>query len=124
MKVIIAEDDPRLLQLYEDFGLKKLKGVEVKMTKTGEETLSCINKNSPDILLLDIFLPDKNGLEILEQLKKEKKTEKIKIFICTNFSDDQSRKRALELGAKGYIIKSNISYETMKHLIEKGEMKE
>jgi CheY-like chemotaxis protein len=121
MKVLIAEDDQRLLELYQTFASGE-PGVNILTARNGKEVLSILKKEKVDLLLLDFFMPEMDGLQVLEQLHKEGKTKKMKIFLFTNLAEDANEKKAKELGACGYIIKSNISYKTIKHLITKGEV--
>lgn len=76
----------------------------VGLYNNAEETLTQIEKDSPDILLLDINLPDINGIELCKQLKTM--TKDLKIIAISNFDDLSFVKRMLKSGANGYLLKN------------------
>ena len=59
----------------------------------------------PEIILLDLNMPRMNGIEFLEELRKDKKFQKIKVFVMTTSNDDKDRRETEKLGISGYIIK-------------------
>jgi CheY-like chemotaxis protein len=121
MKILIIEDDERLLELYQTF--QEMLGDEsttIELAKNGTEALTSLKKTLPEVILIDLFLPDMNGMEIVKYLDKEGQLKKTKAYVMTNLSDDHIEKEALNLGATGYVIKSNISFQTMKTLLETG----
>lgn len=121
MKILIIEDDERLLELYQTF--QEMLGDEsttIELVQNGAEALGSLKKTLPEVVLIDLFLPDMNGMEIVKYLDKEGQLKKTKAYVMTNLSDDHIEKEALNLGATGYVIKSNISFQTMKTLLETG----
>jgi len=70
----------------------------------------------PDVILLDLMLPDVDGFQILALLKSNEKTKNTPIFIFSNVSDEHEVKKAMDGGAKEFLIKSNY---TLDELIEK-----
>lgn len=123
MKVLIIEDDERLLELYETFQEGFENSAHIDIVKTGTQALEYLKEKVPDIILIDLFMPDMNGIEILKYLHQSEKIKKTKAYILTNLTEDSLQKQALDMGAEGYIIKSNISFQMMKDLIEKGVFK-
>ena len=123
MKVLVIEDDERLLELYQTFQ-EMLNSDELilELAKNGTEALESLKKTLPDVVLIDLFLPDMNGMEILKYLDKVGQLRQTKAYVMTNLSDDHIEKEALKLGAFGYVIKSNISFQTMKTLLETGSL--
>ena len=75
----------------------------------GKECLEKLEKIEPDILLLDINMPDMNGIEVLEELKKQNKN--IKILMLTVHSEVEYLIKAIDIGANGYILKDSGSLE-------------
>lgn len=106
MKIIIIDDDP--------FVCASLKTIlqadpEISVTATGtsgEEAVKLYREDPPDILLMDIQMKGITGLEAGEQILKE--DPQAKLLFLTTFSDDEYIRKALQLGAKGYLIKQDI----------------
>jgi len=112
MRILICDDH----QIMRD-GLKQiLQQLEVVKSigdaKTGAEAVSCLAKEVFDILLLDISLPDKNGLEILKTVKE--KWPSTNVLMLSMHPQEQYAIRALKLGASGYLTKDTASEELLK----------
>lgn len=105
-KVFLVDDDPLLVRMYQ----KKLEldGYEVRTASNGDQALAEVESVKPDLILLDIMMPKKNGLEVLEELKKNSNTKAIPVIMLTNVSSkDANTEKALEIGAISYLVKSN-----------------
>ena len=111
---MIVEDEEFILGMY------KLKfeqsGWEVVASETGAGVFELAKKEDPDIILLDILLPDMTGYDVLEKLKADAQTKNIPVIIASNLGQDEEIKKGVELGALDYITKSNI---TPSQLVEK-----
>lgn len=104
MKILIVEDEDILSKvLQEKFEDEKF---EVAVALDGEEALSVVKKIKPDIILLDILLPKKNGLEVLAALKGDDELSSIPVIMLSNLSEDEKIKEALSMGAVDYMIKT------------------
>lgn len=106
-KVLIIEDDRFFAKLMS----KKLSdsGCIVSHFFTGEEGLGDIEKNTPDVVLLDLLLPGKfDGFAVLEKIKTDDRFKSIPVIIMSNLSRSQDIERCTTLGAWRYIIKSSI----------------
>ena len=104
MKILIVEDEDVLsLVLEEKF---KSEGYDVMIAKDGEEAQPKIAKFKPDIVLLDLILPKKGGLEVLESLKADSELKIIPIVVLSNLEGDETIKKALSLGAADYFVKT------------------
>ena len=116
MDIFIVEDNVLVLSLYvESF---KLKGYTVQTAGDGEEAIEKLtnSEKKPDIVLLDILLPKKNGYEVLEYMKQQTELQNIPVIFLTNI-DGEGEKKWLTLGAAGYIIKSEQNpLQTIKHV--------
>lgn len=108
-KILIIEDDKILAELLE----KKLKnaGFEVTLAFDGEEGLASLRANKPDLILLDIVMPQKNGLELMEEMNKNPETSptKIPVIVISNSGQPVEIDRVLKLGAKDYLIKTEFN---------------
>jgi len=95
--------------------LKGTREIEVVGTyKDANETLKNLDKDKPDVLLLDINLPDINGIDLCKQLVK--KYPNLKIIALTNFDDISFTKRMLKNGAHGYLLKNTDKLEILEAL--------
>jgi DNA-binding NarL/FixJ family response regulator len=104
MKVLIA-DDSRLMRERIRETISIFSDVEIVCeTENGIQTLQELNEHNPDLAILDIRMPDKNGLEILKEFRIKNKT--TKIIILTNYAYDQYKDRAFENGADYFYSKS------------------
>jgi DNA-binding NarL/FixJ family response regulator len=104
MKVLIA-DDSRLMRERIREAISTFRGVEiVSETETGLKTLSELSKHTPDLAIIDIRMPDKNGLEVMKEFRAKNTT--TKIIILTNYAYDQYKDRAFENGADYFFSKS------------------
>ncbi len=112
-KILIAEDDKFLANAYR-IKLEK-EGYEILIVENGEELLDQIESFKPDTILLDLVMPKMDGFEALEKLKENKSTKKIPVLITSNLGQQSDQNRSMELGADGYIIKSNV---TLKEVIK------
>ncbi len=104
---MIIEDDPMLVEIY----AKKLEeaGLDAKIVTNGKDVESEIEKFIPDLILLDIVLPNRDGYEILEGLSKNPSLKNIPVYVFSNLSAKEDMERAISLGAKGFITKSNFT---------------
>ncbi|MDP2671481.1 MAG: response regulator [bacterium] len=106
-KVLLVEDDQFIRNLYERMLSKG--GYRVKIATNGNEALEIAKKESFDLLLLDIMMPEKDGFQVLQELKEDNKTRDLNVIVLSNLDDDPLLTKALSLGAKAYIIKSSAS---------------
>lgn len=106
-KLLIIEDDPMLVEIYQ----KKFSdaGYDLKLVTNGRIAEEEIARFQPEMVLLDIVLPDMDGYEILENLSKNDATRNIPIYVFSNLSAKEDIERATGLGAKGFITKSSFT---------------
>ena len=103
-KILIVEDDRFVSELY-DHQFSKA-GFATKVAFDGEKALAVIKGEKVDVVLLDIMIPKIDGLEVLKRLKSEPSTKDIIVVILSNLGQDELIKKALQMGARAYIIKS------------------
>ncbi len=106
-KILLVEDDPFLLDMYST-KFKEV-GFNIVVAQDGEMGLVKAKEELPDLILLDIVLPKKDGFEVLKILKSDSQTAKIPVILLTNLGLDSDVKRGLELGAQSYIIKAHFT---------------
>jgi DNA-binding response OmpR family regulator len=101
--VLIVDDEPNIV-LSLEFLMKK-EGYEVRSAGNGEEALVSIAEKTPDLILLDVMMPRKDGYELCQELRANKSWKKIKIIMLTAKGRDVEREKGLALGADDYITK-------------------
>lgn len=105
IKILIIEDDNFLAGMYaEKFQREEW---EVLIASEGASGLKLAKKELPNVILLDILLPKKDGFVVLEELKAEKKTKEIPVLLLTNLGQKNDVERGLAAGAAGYLIKAH-----------------
>jgi len=115
-KILVIEDEETIRSMLVE-SLEE-RGHLVQTASDGEAGLELSLKNEYDLILLDIILPKKNGLEVLEELGKEKKGVLPKVLVLTNLGEADSVQKALDLGARSYLVKSD---HNLKEIMEKVE---
>lgn len=103
-RILIVEDDEALGELYQA-RLEK-EGYEVYWAKTGEEGSDMAMETRPDLILLDILLPERGGLGVLQTIKTWTETKQIPVIIMTAMPGEEHKEEALRLGADAYFVKS------------------
>lgn len=102
-KILVADDEKALAKALE---LKLTKeGYAVVVAYNGVEALALIQKEHPNLILLDLVMPKMDGFGVLEALKKEGR--KTPVIVTTNLGQEEDKKRVLDLGVKEYLVKSN-----------------
>jgi DNA-binding response OmpR family regulator len=103
-KILLVEDDMVLAKvLYEELSDADF---EVFQAYDGEVGLQLALEKKPDMVLLDVLLPKKNGFEVLEAMKKSPEASQIPVIMLTMLGSDEDIKKGLQLGASDYIVKS------------------
>jgi CheY-like chemotaxis protein len=115
MKILIIEDD----KFFQNFYRQKLseKGYQVELAGDGEEGLNKIKTSKPDVLLLDIVMPKKDGFEVLESLNRDGLTKKIPIIVFSTLGQESDMEKAKQLGARDYINKSFFDFDKLNEKI-------
>lgn len=107
-KILIVEDDQFLREFYQE--LLQAEGYFVDTAQDGEIGLSKMQNNEYDLVLLDLMLPKKDGVQILRDLKvTPPKSANLTIVVLTNLGQDVVIKECFDLGAEGYLIKSALN---------------
>lgn len=106
-KILIIEDDRSLQNaVVETLGQEGYKTVSAF---DGEEGLQKLAAEKPDLILLDIILPKKDGYEVLSEIKGDEATKDIPVLILTNLEEVDNVQKALDLGATTFMVKSDFS---------------
>ena len=105
-KILFVEDDDALAGVY----LVRLQaeGFDVRRVANGEEALAAATEYAPDLILLDVMMPKVSGFDVLDILRNTPEVANVKVIMLTALSQDADRKRAEELGADDYLVKSQV----------------
>ncbi len=106
-KILLIEDDPFLSEMYIDKFVQS--GFQIKVATDGKEGINKVKSSRPDLILLDVVLPKMDGFEILRELKKDSKLEKIPVILLTNLGQKNEIEKGMSLGAEEYIIKAHFT---------------
>ena len=103
-RILIVEDEEFLQKALKDnFEFEKF---IVDVASNGEEAMEHIKKQTPHMILLDLIMPGKDGFYVLEELKKDPQYKLIPVIVLSNLGEDISIKRALQMGANDYFVKT------------------
>jgi two-component system cell cycle response regulator DivK len=102
-RILIVEDNPLNLKLLND--LLAAHGYETLSTGDGLEAIHLARANRPDLILIDLQLPDVSGLEVTRWLKEDDRTKHIPVIAVTAFAMSGDERRALDSGCDGYVTK-------------------
>lgn len=104
MKILLIEDEEILGDVLKE-KLEQEKFI-VEWAADGEAGLERVKPFSPDLIVLDLILPKKDGFEVLKELKADSKLKTIPVVVLSNLGQDEEIKRALTLGAADYMVKA------------------
>lgn len=107
--ILFVEDEQSLQQLLGN--RLREEGFEVKSALDGEIGLELARKEQPNLILLDLILPKKDGFQVLSELKADQNTKDIPVIVLTNLETGTDIQRILELGATTYLVKANYKLE-------------
>jgi len=102
-KILLVDDEPSLVKLVK----KRLEteGFDVCVALDGEEALEKMERETPDLLVLDVMLPKLSGFDVCRRLKKDPRFSRIPILLFTALAQEKDEKAGLECGANGYVRK-------------------
>ena len=103
LKVLIADDEPDILEILK-YNLEN-EGYVVFTAKNGDEAIEKAKRNQPDLIVLDIMMPGKNGVEVCEILRRQPAFKETLIIFLTAINDEATQIKGLKTGADDYISK-------------------
>lgn len=108
-KILFIEDEAILQETVGEF--LRHKGFSVMKALDGDTGVRLAKQESPDLILLDLVLPKKEGFEVLKELKEDDETKEIPVVILTNLEGMKDLDRAMSFGATTYLIKTQYNLE-------------
>lgn len=112
--ILIAEDDPVLRNLY----VKKftVNGYTIRTAENGEQALAALTEAVSDVLVLDIHMPVKDGLQVLSELPKDRS---YPVIVLSNFGDSENQNKAKAAGADDYFVKKDMTIKALLEMVER-----
>ena len=102
-KILIADDEPNIVLSLEF--LMKREGYDVRVAENGDDALAQVAEFLPDLVLLDVMLPRRNGFEVCQQIRGSPEWRDMKVVMLTAKGRDTEMQKGLALGADAYITK-------------------
>ena len=115
-RILLAEDD-RFLRKAAESALAR-SGYSVVTAMDGDEALARARDSAPELILLDLIMPGRNGFEVLQALKSDPATKAVPVIVLSNLGQEGDVQRALSLGAVAYCIKANLSLQGLVRQVE------
>lgn len=110
-RILLVEDDKFLSLALGDKLARE--GFTVVKAANGEEALAKVRLERPDLVLLDLIMPQKTGFEVLADIKLEPRTRNIPVIVLSNLGQEVDIKKAKDLGASDYLVKSDVEMRTV-----------
>ena len=108
-KILLVEDDKFLGKMLAK--MLESHNYEVVLAGNGREGLLKASNSNPNLILLDIMLPDIDGFDVLETIRQDEKIKKIPVIIISNLGQPEDMQQGKSLGAKDYLVKSDMSLD-------------
>lgn len=116
-KILLIDDEPALQNILK---MKfEQEGYQFFGALSGKEGLAIVKKEKPDLILLDIIIPEVDGFEIFAKLKRIPEAKNSKVVILSNSGKDEDIERGKEMGAADYLVKTRFSLEEMMEKVRK-----
>ncbi|HEY1645903.1 MAG TPA: response regulator [Candidatus Saccharimonadales bacterium] len=115
-KIIIVEDNTNLAEIYKT--RLEVLGYQVQVASDGISALTLIQKEIPDLVLLDLMVPKIAGDQILETMRKSDWGRQIPVFIISNLNESDAPAGLRGMGIEGYAVKANLSNDQLDQLVD------
>ncbi len=102
-KILVVDDSPTERYFLSDILIKK--GFSVPTAENGEEAMSKIKADKPQLILMDIVMPGQNGFQVTRAISRDPDTQDVPVIICTSKGQETDRIWGLRQGARDYIVK-------------------
>ena len=106
-KILIVEDEAFIAEMY------KIKfesdGYEIVLANDGVEGVEKSGQIMPDLVLLDLMMPHKDGYQVLKEIRGNKKTKDLKVYMLSNLGQKEEIDRSMNMGANGFFVKAHLT---------------
>lgn len=107
IKILLAEDDIQLIDMYRR--KFEMEGFDVQFAEDGQKAIEILENWKPDVALLDIMMPNVNGLDVLKYIKEKPGYEDVITVMLTNLGNESTAEEIYKLGATEYIVKADMT---------------
>lgn len=114
---MIIEDDSMIASMYKT--KLEQEGFAVFLAENGASGLSLALSQDPDLILLDIIMPQLDGFSVLQELRANKKMKEVPIIMLTNLGTDEDKQKGSQYGATDYLVKANLTPTQVAETIKK-----
>lgn len=90
----------------------------METASTGDEGLKKVMAQAPDLLVLDLMLPNVSGFDVLAQIRANEATKKLKVIVFSNLGEESDIKKCLDLGVSEYLVKANFTLDELAEKIK------
>lgn len=115
-KILLVEDDRVLAEALES--KLKREGYEVSLASNGKEALLKLSEIVPDLLILDLLLPEVHGLDVLAQIRKQPDWQALPVIVLTVMPEETAYRKATELGVTEYLVKTEYTPSQICNLVK------
>jgi CheY-like chemotaxis protein len=105
-KILIIEDNEFVARMYQN--ILTLESYEVEIANSAQEGIEKAKKTLPTLILLDVVMPEVNGIQALEKLKADSDTKSIPVVMLTVIGEEEIINHCIEIGASGYLVKTSL----------------
>lgn len=116
-KILFVEDDKVIIDLYKR-PLEE-EGFQIECFSSGQQGIMALQTIPYDLIILDVVLPEVNGIEILKKIKQNEKTANIPVLMLSNLDQTEIMEQAKQLGAAGYYMKSSNDPKKLNNEVKK-----
>ena len=116
-KILIIEDDTFIMDMYRT--KFEMAGYKILMAEDGNKGIKMIKENKPDLVILDVIMPQIDGFEVLKTIKMDSNLKDIPVILLTNLGQKENIEDGLKLGADDYVIKAHFTPEEVVGKVEK-----
>ncbi|MFA4941508.1 MAG: response regulator [Patescibacteria group bacterium] len=106
-KILIVEDDQMIASMYKT--KFEADGFDCLMANEGPSGLEMVKKEKPDLVMLDVMLPQLDGFSILKEIKSDSKTKGTPVIMLTNLGTEEDKAKGQKMGAIDYLVKASLT---------------
>lgn len=115
--ILVAEDEPFLAKMY---NVKlSAEGFDILVVPNGEELLKSARERKPDLILLDLIMPVKDGFDTLRDLKQDKDLQEIPVIVISNLCQQSEKDTIFQYGIKEYLVKADMTVHEIVDVVKK-----
>lgn len=115
-KILLIEDEQGLARMYKH--MFETNGVEMELALTAEEGRQKLEESRPDLILLDILLPKKSGLEFLAEIRAEEEFKDLPVIVLSNYDAVETKTKAEKFGIEAYLMKADYTPSQLKEKVQ------